>query len=94
VVLQEKFLFYSDFNGPFCFVLNERILMYGDSANRNDAEGVRVVAETLIRTVPDINLLDEHSSAAAFVTISAGVSAMVPSNDSTPRSPSELADAV
>ncbi len=27
---QESFLFYSDFNCPFCYALNERILTVGD----------------------------------------------------------------
>ncbi len=30
--MQEQFFFYSDFNCPFCFALNERIMMLGDSA--------------------------------------------------------------
>ncbi len=29
---KDRFLFYSDFNCPFCFALNERILVMGDSA--------------------------------------------------------------
>ncbi|MEH6472083.1 MAG: diguanylate cyclase [Halopseudomonas sp.] len=56
-------------------------------------EGSRVVAETMIQAVRDVCLPHAHSSAADCVTISAGVSSMVPTNDATPRSLSELADA-
>ena len=45
-MLQDRYFFYSDFNCPYCFALNERILMLGDSGtNRLD----RDVGETLAR---------------------------------------------
>ncbi len=57
-----------------------------------DAEGAAVVAETLIQAVRDVELTHAYSLAAEFVTISAGVASMVPSNDATPRALSEQAD--
>jgi len=57
-----------------------------------DAEGAQVVAETLIQAVRDVQLPHAYSSAAECVTISAGVAALIPTNDTTPRSLSEQAD--
>ena len=55
-------------------------------------DGTRVVAEAMVQAVRDIKLPHAHSSAADHVTISAGISSMVPSNDATPRTLTERAD--
>nr|WP_281411983.1 GGDEF domain-containing protein [Motiliproteus sediminis] len=55
-------------------------------------EGAETVAQAMVEAVRQTGLPHEASSTADWVTISAGVAALVPEDGATPREISELAD--